>query len=1020
MLILHGSFMGRELLVWSEASNDAKRRARKYASPFDPGSTALVKALREAGLQLPPKTKAIDAPAWLPTIGDRPLPSSPLISSETATGNSTLEPWMVAALPLPAELTETLLLLCAAKYAAGERVLLPGVAIGEDLLYWTKALRFADSLVKRQQFLPDLFETSGEFCAHWTPVITGSDSKVAHDLAAAMPPVARALDEQAETPPEIPARVVLLEFLSTAVDYLVREASRGASARAFDSVHDEWLAALRSGDGSLKGPQDRLRALAVQVQEWRRPIEVAAAAPYRLCFRIEEPGLQREDWQVQYLLQSNVDPSLLISADTAWQANGKGPLGKQAPLVKELLLMSLAQASGICPRIEGSLRERNPSGYLLDTNGAYEFLTERAAALEQNGFGVMLPSWWTHSGTAARLTARASVKSPAMKGSSGLSMETLLNVNWQVVLGGNALSLAELRALAALKVPLVKVRGQWVQVSAEEIRAAIDFMKKKQDSGATLRDVVRLAVGATANAGPLEVDGVTASGWVGDVLAQLQGKAAFKELAQPSELVGNLRPYQVRGFSWLSFLQELGLGACLADDMGLGKTIQTLALIQRSAADRRQAGLPVLPVLLICPTSVVGNWQKEASKFTPELSVMLHHGGTRAKGEAFQKAASKSALVLSTYALLHRDFEALREIGWAGVILDEAQNIKNSETKQARAARGMAGGYRIALTGTPVENNVGDLWSIMEFLNPGLLGTQGEFKKRFFAPIQLYGDQRAAERLKGIAGPFVLRRLKTDKSIISDLPDKLEMKVYCNLTREQASLYAAVVKDAEDSLKSSEGIQRKGIVLATLSKLKQVCNHPAQFLKDHSAVGGRSGKLARLTEMLEEALAAGDRALVFTQFAEMGDLLQHHLENTFGREVLFLHGGVSKKKRDEMVERFSAKGGPSIFLLSLKAGGTGLNLVGANHVFHFDRWWNPAVENQATDRAFRIGQTRNVQVHKFVCAGTLEDKIDAMIETKKQVAGWVVGAGEGWLTELSNMELKELFALGREAVSEAS
>jgi SNF2 family DNA or RNA helicase len=322
------------------------------------------------------------------------------------------------------------------------------------------------------------------------------------------------------------------------------------------------------------------------------------------------------------------------------------------------------------------------------------------------------------------------------------------------------------------------------------------------------------------------------------------------------------------------------------------------------------------------------------------------------------------------------------------------------------------------MTGTPVENNVGDLWSVMEYLNPGFLGSREEFRRKFFVPIQALRDPDATERLKRLTAPFILRRLKTDRSIIADLPEKMEMKVFCTLTREQASLYKAVAAEAEQVMASVEGIRRKGLILATLSKLKQVCNHPAQFLGDNSAIEGRSGKLARLAEMLEEILEVGDRALVFSQFSEMGELLRRHLQDTFGQEVLFLHGAVPKKRRDEMVERFQDAAGPRIFVLSLKAGGTGLNLTSANHVFHFDRWWNPAVENQATDRAFRIGQRRNVQVHKFLCAGTLEEKIDEMIENKKGIAAQVVGSGEGWLTELSTRELKELFALRGEAIGD--
>jgi SNF2 family DNA or RNA helicase len=1004
VIVLHGAFAAGDLLVWGEIPK-TNRRSRKYVSPYDAGAKTLLAALPDSGKTRP-------AIAWLPTVAGQPLPSSPLISSEPAgAGACALEPWEVTALLLRSEALESLLMRCAAAELAGEKVLEPGVVIGDDLLHWAHALQFAGALVTRQQFLPDIVSTSEGFHARWTPVFDGDDIRRLADLAQALPSVARALSDDPRSAPAMAARTVVSAFIAAAVDGMVRAtAPEARKTPSLDSVHDLWLHALHSGDGAMNGDASQIQALAKQVREWRRPIQIAATAPYRLCFRMEEPEGERDDWKVQYLLQSRQDHSLLVPAEQAWNADGKGPLGKQGPMVREHLLVSLAQAAGIDPRIETSLRGRAPSGYTLDVGAAHEFLTTRAAALEQNGFGVMLPAWWTRTGGPLRLTARATVKSP-MTAASGLSLDAILHVEWQVALGDHPMSLSELRALAALKVPLVKVRGHWVQVSAEEIRAAIEFLQKKKDSKDTVRDVVRMALGATAETGPLEISGVTATGWVADVLAQLQGQAQFEELQQPRDLTGQLRPYQARGFSWLAFLQRWGLGACLADDMGLGKTIQTLALVQHAIQNGEQR-----PVLLICPTSVVGTWKKEAARFTPELPVLVHHGVTRAKGEAFQKEAGRHAMVLSTYALLHRDLEILRQISWAGVILDEAQNIKNPETKQAKAARTLPAAYRIALTGTPVENNVGDLWSIMEFLNPGLLGNRSDFRNRFFVPIQMYGNEHAAERLKKISGPFVLRRLKTDKTVITDLPDKLEMKVFCTLTKEQASLYAAVVKEVEDALESAEGIQRKGLVLATISKLKQICNHPAQFLKDNSAIAGRSGKLARITEMLEEVLAAGDRALIFSQFTEMGELLRNHLEYTFGREVLFLHGGVTKKRRDDMVERFSAAGGPPIFLLSLKAGGTGLNLTGANHVFHFDRWWNPAVENQATDRAFRIGQTRNVQVHKFLCAGTLEDRIDEMIERKKAVAGLVVGTGEGWLTELSNMELKKLFELSRDAV----
>ncbi len=1055
MIVLHAGVCDDQLLLWGETPAEPralapKRNGRKSTKdshtpglhpqplPYDAGSEGLVAALQEAGLGSTADRKHTQTViAWLPTIDNQPVASSPLIAEPPQSRKTpTVAPWTVTALPLTT--AQAVGVLCA---CAGKPMLAPGVSVGKDVLFWATVMRFAGALVARQQFLPEvkeiphshpgpLPEGKRSYRACWKPVFIGADADRLAKLARTMPQACRALTREASSRPERPAASVLSDFTCGMVDYLDRfsvapvEPVRQKRSPSFDSVHDQWLHALRSSEGTLKGDAAALAELAAQVREWQRPISISAATPFRLCFRLEEPedNARANDrhgsdaWYVPYLLQATDDPSLLIPAQDAWNAKGsKAALLKRGGFnVREYLLSSLGQAAGICPRIEASLKMATPGGYALDATGAYEFLTEKAMALEQAGFGVMLPAWWTRKGTKLRLTARAEVKSPKLQARGGLSLDTLVEFQWQVALGDEHLSFEELKALAKLKQPLVRVRGQWVQMNAEEIQAALAFWKKKTADQTTVREVVQMALGAGKTPGGVAFGGVTATGWVADLLAQLNGQAAFEELPASPGFQGTLRPYQVRGYSWLAFLRRWGLGACLADDMGLGKTIETLALIQREwEAGSKQ------PVLLVCPTSVVGNWHKEAARFTPQLPVMVHHGVARAKGAAFQVEAQKQAMVISSYALLQRDFEILKQVPWAGVLLDEAQNIKNPETKQARAARALPANYRIALTGTPVENTVGDLWSIMEFLNPGFLGTQAEFKRTFFMPIQTNRDPEAVGRLKRLTGPFLLRRLKTDKAIIADLPEKLEMKVFCTLTKEQASLYAAVVQEAVPEIDSAEGIQRRGVILAALSKLKQVCNHPAQFLGDNSALPGRSGKLARLTEMLEEMLAVGDRALVFSQFAEMGALLRRHLQETFGREVLFLHGAVPKPQRDRMIERFQADGdGPPIFILSLKAGGTGLNLTRANHVFHFDRWWNPAVENQATDRAFRIGQTRNVQVHKFLCIGTLEEKIDEMIERKKDIAERVVGTGEGWLTELSTAELKELFALRKEAIGE--
>ena len=1046
MIVLQASFLDGQLVLWGESRPDAapsprrKGRAPKVVralpSPFDPGPERLAEAVGDST-----SGEAGSFVAWLPTTAEGPVASSPIVAEPPAPGTSaSLAPWLVSGLRLPIESAVGLLLA-----TSGKPTLAPGVAVGRTLAYWAEALRFAGSLVARQRFLPVVGRVEGPgkttHRARWSPVAIGTDSPRLAHLARSLPHAARALASgPGAEAPSTAASDILGAFLGEAVDHLVRTsrpsepapAGRKGSKPEFESLHDQWLHALGTPDGLLTGDPAELDRLAEQVQEWRRPIALAAASPFRLCFRLEEPVFDDDDpkrrtidpsgsWYVRYLLQAVDDPSLIVDAADAWKPRGRAAsvLNKGGFRPREYLLSSLGQASTLTPRIESSLGEAEPEGFELDSLGAHLFLTETAWMLEQAGFGVHLPAWWSRKGTKNRLAARAVVKSPKMKSKSGFSLEDLLEFEWQVALGDEVLSRKELEALAKLKVPLVRIRGQWVQLSAEEIQAALDFWKKKAEEALPARQLVRMALGEAQPPGGLSFEGVLAEGWFADLLKQLEGKGGFETLETPEGFRGTLRPYQARGYSWLGFLRRWGFGACLADDMGLGKTVQTLALLRREWAEappkRRR------PTLLICPTSVVGNWHKEAGRFTPDLPVLVHHGQDRIKGAEFKKRAGQQALVLSSFALLHRDLALFQDIPWAAVILDEAQNIKNPQTKQAQAARSLKADSKIALTGTPVENHVGDLWSIMEFLNPGLLGTQAEFKRAFHVPIQVRRDPEASERLKKLTAPFLLRRLKTDKSIIADLPDKLEMKVYATLTKEQASLYAAVVEDAVRQIEEAEeGIKRNGLVLSTLMKLKQVCNHPAQFLGDNSSIPDRSGKLARLTEMLEEALSAGDKALIFTQFSEMGEILRRHLEDTFGQEVPFLHGAVPKPKRDRIVERFQSGtlDAPRIFLLSVKAGGVGLNLTAANHVFHFDRWWNPAVENQATDRAFRIGQTKNVQVHKFLCLGTLEEKIDEMIENKREIADSIVGGGEAWLTRLSTAELKNLFALRREALED--
>ncbi|MER6596314.1 DEAD/DEAH box helicase, partial [Micromonospora purpureochromogenes] len=621
------------------------------------------------------------------------------------------------------------------------------------------------------------------------------------------------------------------------------------------------------------------------------------------------------------------------------------------------------------------------------------------------------PGWWQRPSTrlGARLQARGRTAPGTVAGAAGgLGLDALVDYRWEVALGDETLDADELAALAALKTPLVRLRGRWVELDPKRLAAGLRLLRSSGEL--TVADLLRLGLSGADRPEALPVLEVTADGPLGDLLAG-EAERRLTPLDPPPGFKGTLRPYQRRGLAWLAFLQSLGLGGVLADDMGLGKTVQLLALL---AGDPPAAG----PTLLVCPMSLVGNWQREAAKFTPGLRVHVHHGADRARGAEFTEAVHAADLVVTTYSVAARDAVALASVGWHRVVVDEAQAIKNASTRQAEAVRSLPARHRVAVTGTPVENRLADLWSIMQFANPGLLGPAASFRKAYAVPIERHGDAEVAARLRRMTGPFVLRRLKTDSSIISDLPEKLEMEVLCNLTAEQASLYRAIVDDMLAKIESSDGMERRGLVLATMTRLKQVCNHPAQLLRDGSALPGRSGKLERLEEILDEVLAAGEKALLFTQYAEFGGMLRGHLSARFGREVLFLHGGAGKADRDAMVTRFQSPDGPAIFVLSLKAGGTGLTLTAANHVVHVDRWWNPAVEDQATDRAFRIGQRRRVQVRKFVCAGTVEEKVAAMIADKRSLAASVVGSGEQWVTELSTAQLRELFALEAGAVVE--
>lgn len=772
------------------------------------------------------------------------------------------------------------------------------------------------------------------------------------------------------------------------------------------TVPQAWAASLTGWDPWLPTTYDpdKLAAFVAEVERWVRS-GAAVAGSAQLCVRVLEPTIAGPEgagggWRIDLLARDVDEPSLMVSLDELWA--GTSPF---APGVLEELLGALGRLVRMAPELAPVLGGAVPTGIELDDHTVLEFVRDRTADLEDSGIAVLLPSWWTRRrrlGLQAK-TSRANDGGAVIE--AGFSLEQMVAFTWQAALGDRRLTKADLRKLeaaAAAKRALVRVRGEWVQVAPGEIEAILRHIGTSGE--ATGGELLRAGLGIDAIAAPdgLPVVAVDATGALGELLDEAL-HATVSAVPTPDGFVGVLRPYQERGVGWLAFLGRLGLGACLADDMGLGKTAQLIATV---LADRVDG-----PTLVVCPVSVIGNWASELERFAPELRVLVHHGADRCRDDGFGAVAAEHDVVLTTYGLVVRDVERLAATTFARVVLDEAQQVKNSASQQARAVARLRAGRRIALTGTPVENRLSELWSLMQVLNPGLLGSLASFKERFAGPIEREHDPDATALLRRVTTPFLLRRLKTDRTIIDDLPDKIEQTERCPLTREQATLYQAVVDDLLDAVDAAEGIERRGLVLAGIAKLKQVCNHPAHLLGDGSPLPNRSGKLTRVEELLDEILASGYKVLCFTQYTQWGELVRAHLTRRYGIEPLWLHGGVNRRKRDQLVTRFAEPDGPPIFLLSLKAGGTGLNLTSATHVIHLDRWWNPAVEDQATDRAYRIGQRRTVHVHKLVSAGTIEERIDAMITSKRALAERVVGAGEQWLTELSTDELRDVIAL---------
>ena len=999
-------------------------------------------------------------PATTTTLGTAPLPSDKLantlgLSDEPIAHLSTVEVPAVA-VDSPAALRFLL------APADEELPLAAELHAGHDLRFWRELAVLAADLIADQRVVPSLIqEKSGRFRAVWQPWLAdGAPAQRLGSLLAAIPPSARCVDDEFRSQPWAIIEAALLGFVDGEARRVLELEAYGDAIEDRDpnvDPHVAWLTGLLGKADTVQGLRSSDTHLMRGARQWLSSLDAASESRFvRLAFELNEPDPtsfdsndevgRNAEWTISFKLITNDDPPVVIDAEQIW-AQGKDGLkgllarfGGEGEPAGDVLLAELARAARIWPRVERALEDSTPCELSLSTTEAYAFLRDFRPILMESGFVVLSPSWWGQP--ASRLGARLLIDSgngqlPSGGGTgadgegSHLGLHSLVNYSWQIALGDQSLSIEAFQRLAGQGSPLLRVNGQWVEIRPDDLHGAVRFLKEHPGGQMTVMQAIRLGNGLDGPETGLPILGLDAQGWVSELLG-FKGDEKFIKVDQPERFQGTLRPYQAQGLSWLAFLDRFGLGGCLADDMGLGKTVQLIALLQheREKANGRVVG----PTLLVCPMSVVGNWNRELHRFAPELVVHVHHGLERPIGEKFVETALSSDIVVTTYALVVRDKDSLERIHWRRVVLDEAQHIKNPPTKQTASIRALRTSHRIALTGTPVENRLSELWSILEFCTPGYLGTQGDFRRRFAAPIERHKDRRQAERLKNLVRPFVLRRLKTDPTVISDLPPLVETRQHVPLTAEQAQLYDSVVNDMLHRVDNADGIKRRGLVLSALVKLKQICNHPAHFLRQGSddddapplptlkageRLSARSGKAQRLMEMVEEVVAAGDRALIFTQYRQMGHLLVAMLRQEIDTEALFLHGGTPQAKREQLIERFQSND-PScpIFVLSLKAGGVGLNLTAANHVFHFDRWWNPAVENQATDRAFRIGQHRTVNVHKMISEGTLEERIDQMIEQKTELAQQIIGAGESWLTELSTGQLRELLTLRRDTLED--
>ncbi|MGV9696535.1 DEAD/DEAH box helicase [Streptomyces sp. NPDC003470] len=854
-------------------------------------------------------------------------------------------------------------------------------------VFWGAVALEALHLVARGLLLPGLSGTDHDA---WRagPLDARETERIRH-LAAAMPPEAHAVPVDGTGPLRLPDPERLVRaFLDAVADALPRSpaAALVTGGPAYAAVEPRRLPELRGWAADVAAGHDMGVRLSLRVEVRDLPTASEDASP-----------LFRAVPQVH----SVSDPALVADAAEVWSNAVGDAFGTRA---RTDTLLALRRAARAWPPLAPLLSAAVPEAVELADEEVTELLGAGARALSGAGVDVHWPRELSRDLT-TRVEVGPSDGEPVPGGASGnggpsfLSADALLAFDWWFALGDERLTREELDRLAEAGRPVVRLRDRWVLVDPEEVRRA----RTRQDRKVTPVDAL-----AAALTGSTEVDGrrveVRPTGWLAALRERIADPEGQDAVAQPAALAATLRDYQRRGLNWLARMTSLGLGCCLADDMGLGKTITLIALHLHRQTDASAAG----PTLVVCPTSLMGNWQREIERFAPGTPVRRFHGPRRDLADL-----ADGEFVLTTYGTMRLDAERLAAAEWGMVVADEAQHVKNPYSDTARQLRSIGARARVALTGTPVENNLSELWAVLDWATPGLLGRLGTFRRRYAEAVESGQDPAAAERLARLVRPFLLRRRKSDPGIAPELPPKTETDHPVSLTAEQTGLYEAVVREALAEIAGADSMARRGLIVKLLTSLKQICNHPAQYLKEERpggpVVAGRSGKLELLDELLDTILAEEASVLVFTQYVRMARLLEQHLAAR-GVPALLLHGGTSVAGRESLVRRFQDGEAP-VFLLSLKAAGTGLNLTRAEHVVHYDRWWNPAVEAQATDRAHRIGQTRPVQVHRLIAEGTVEDRIAALLSRKSALADAVLGAGEAALTELTDAELSDLVDL---------